>query len=494
MLSPKQFRDYQKDAAMHQLYHDLSMLWLGCGRGKTVISLTTIEHRIRAGLVNKVLVFAPLRVCHAVWAQEARKWDHTQDLRFSVIGWPTEKKRLRHLFCDADIYLCNYENMGWLSNTLKHYYLDRGEPLPFDMVVYDEITRVKDSTTQRIRGGSSTRTVKNERITKRIEGWRKMIPHFKYATGLTGTPAPNGYLDLHGQYLVIDGGQRLGEYVTHFKDNYFAQGYDGWTYEATEVGRSLIEQKISDITIQMDDLPSNIPVLYNNVPVELPEKVMEQYREVEQDMYTQLDDGTEIELFNRASVSNKCLQFADGAAYREPNEPEWTEIHKVKLEALDSIIEEAGGNCVLVGYRFRADAERIMHRYKSLNPINLTKTPAKDLESVLNKGRKGQIKLMVGHPASLGHGVDGLQDFCWNLAWFGIPWSLELYIQMIGRIAAGERLKRPVTIHRILAADTIDVAVADALLRKDGDQRGLQSAINRYRQGLIPRDGSISFM
>jgi len=868
MLKPSNLFEYQRKAVLHQLYHDKSMLWLGCGLGKTPTTLTTIDHRMRAGQVQKTLVFGPLRVIHAVWEREARKWEHTKHLRFSVIHG-NEKKRLRQLFASADIYLCNYENMGWLSNVLDHYYISQGKPLPFQMVVYDEITRVKNSNSQRVAGGNITRqklfvrkpsepseqdlkgkglkgkALREEKelitsrniqryqeirqqfhrnkddmvnqtgelvvvpeIKERIIGWREMVQHFKYSTGLTGTPSSNGYIDLHGQYLVIDNGERLGQYISHYRDSYFAQGYDGWTYDLTEMGKKWIEHKIADITIKMDseDYLTLPPLKINDIMVDLPAKVMQQYREVEKDMFTRLDNGTEIELFNRASVSNKCLQFCiaegtevltksgwknienikaedevwdgcewssvdglvcngykevidcdgvdmtpdhkvltisgwvesqeavygnasgrfnrksvrlpgcveqvrdnkykkqksymvsalhlwkriysyrsklekskqtgdkvmrlsprgnnlecdrwsrydrsqsvgfvvqhdislsqskrqrlcelwcswnnslskmgklffrllgrhgfnlqrspddrksgqqrellqrelqmgnenasskqqedmslhqhtdgknncdtssktlqpepcddfcenkirvvgersypakrikkvydlvnvgdkhrftvrgssgevfmvhncNGSPYNEPMKPEWTALHDEKLQTLDSIVEEAQGKTILLGYSFKSDAERIMKRYKHLKPVNLTKVPAKDLSKVIDQGNKGQIKLMLGHPASLGHGVDGLNDFCHIIVWFGLNWSLELYEQLIGRIASGQRFKQPVTMHRILCNDTIDLAVADALRRKDSDQVGLKKAIQRYRDGML--DGSIDFM
>lgn len=494
MLTPQQLHHYQKKATLHMLYHDLSMLWLGCGLGKTVVTLTSIEHRMRAGTVQKTLIFGPLRVIHAVWERESKKWNHTEHLRFSIVHGP-EKKRLRQLFADADIYLCNYENMGWLSNVLDHYYISQDKPLPFQMVVYDEVTRVKNSGSQRVKGG--WRYFDKDKPTQRRErilGWRRMISHFKFATGLTGTPSSNGYLDLHGQYLVIDNGKRLGEYVTHYKDSYFSKGYDGWTMSVTDIGKTIIEKKIADITIKMDaeDYLTLPPLKVNDILVDLPAKAMQQYQEVEKEMFTRLDDGTEIEVFNRASVSNKCLQFANGSPYKAPHCPEWSALHDEKLQALDSIVEEAAGKTILLGYTFKSDAERIMKRYSKLKPVNLTKTKAKDLTKVLDKGNKGQIKLMIGHPASLGHGIDGLNDFCRIIVWFGLPWSLELYEQLIGRIASGQRFKQPVTMHRILANDTIDLAVLDALRRKVGDQSGLKKAIQRYRDGMVT--STLNFM
>jgi len=556
MLTPEQLRAKQRQAILHQLQHSESMLWMGCGTGKTCVTLTTIEHRMRAQQVRKTLVFGPVRVIHAVWEREARKWEHLQHLRFSVVGWPNAKKRTRALFADADIYLCNYENMAWLANTLDKYYISQGKPLPFEMVVYDEITQVKNSTSVRISGGYTTKQrlfvrkpgesdehhlkklglkgkilrdrmnqittgnaglyqamlrelkgkhhkvdkinasgklVVTPEIRENLIGWYPMLKHFRYSTGLTGTPSANGYLDLFGQYLVIDGGTRLGQTVTSYKDNYFVQGYDGWTYKPSDLGKKWIEHKISDITIKIEPEHSKVPFI-NDILVELPPKIREQYEEVERDMFTRLDDGTEIELFNKASISNKCLQFANGAAYWEPGEPEWSELHDEKLQVLDSILEEAAGKTVLLGYTFKSDAERIMKRYKKLKPINLTGVKPQDFLKVLERGNRGGIKLMIAHPKSVGHGVDGLNDFCNILVWYGLPWSLELYEQMIGRIASGERFTSPVTMHRIMAASTVDMAVRDALLRKDGDQTGLKNAIQRYRHGLTPKDGTINFM
>jgi len=201
-------------------------------------------------------------------------------------------------------------------------------------------------------------------------------------------------------------------------------------------------------------------------------------------MFTRLDCGTEIEVFNQASVSNKCLQVAGGFAYLEPGKPEWAPVHEEKLLALDSLIEESAGNPILLGYQFKADAQRIMDRYKKLRPVNLTDTPAKQTEAVIAKWQAGQIPLLLGHPASMGHGIDGLQDTGGTIVWFGLPWSYELYDQMVCRLyRQGGREK--VIIYRILARDTLDLAVAEALRTKETTQDGLKKAINRYRQGLV---------
>ena len=553
MLHPNNYHEYQRKAIIHQLQYTDSMLWLGMGLGKTSVTLGTIEHRMRAGQVQKTLIFGPLRVIHAVWEREARKWSHTDHLRFSVMHG-TEKQRLRQLFTEADIYLCNYENMAWLAGVLDHYYLSQDKPLPFQMVVYDEVSKVKNASSVRMDGGWVTHeefflrkpnepTVKelkakfksredfkeakklsihrNEReyqvlkdqgrrdstINKlgdlvvtpekkeRIIGWKKIIEHIPFRTGLTGTPASNGYLDLFGQYLAIDNGERLGKFITHYKDSYFTKGYDGWTYEPTALGQQWIEHKISDITLKMDaeDYLEIPEMVINDVMIDLPEKVMQQYREVEKDMFTALDDGTEIELFSQVSVSNKCLQFCNGTPYVSPESREYVNLHDAKLQALESIIEEAAGSPVLCSYSFKSDAERIMKKFKKLKPVNMTEVKGKDVPKVIKQWSSGRIKLMIGHPASMGHGVDGLQDNGNILVWFGLNWSLELYEQMIARLKRQGQVKH-VILHRLLCPGTIDVAVADALRRKEEGQTGLKAAIQRYRDGLTPKDGAMSFL
>jgi len=412
-----------------------------------------------------------------------------------------------------------------------HYYISQDKPLPFQMCVYDEVTKVKNASSQRVNGGkritkpksikmlpaSSGKSYdelrsagwtdytmtrdgmanikKEEYIT--FAGWKRIVPHLTFATGLTGTPAPNGYMDLHGQYYVIDGGKRLGVTMTQFKSNYFASDYMGWNHEITEAGRNSIETRISDITIKMDttdylELPD---MIVNDIMLDFPANIRKQYDQVENDLFTALDDGTEIELFSKAAVSNKALQFCNGSPYKSPESHEFVALHDIKLNALDDIIEEAGGKPVLLAYSFKADAERIMKKYvkrKNFRAVNLTDEPANKTEQLIKEWCEGKIQLMIGHPASIGHGVDGLQEGGHIIVWFGLNWSLELYEQMWQRIRR-QGQGHPVVMHRIMISDSLDIAVADALRRKDNDQEGLKRAIQRYRDGVIPRDGGMTF-
>lgn len=494
MLKPTDLHDYQKVAVMHQISNPDSMLWLQVGLGKTPVTLTTIIELIRTGNVQKVLIFGPLRVIQAVWARESRKWEHTKHLRFSVMHGNKEA-RLRALFTNADIYLTNYENMNWMAETLDHYYLSQDKPLPFQMCVYDEVSKMKNSTSLRMAGGKRDRTDKRgEKYKIKVTGWRKIIPHFKYRTGLTGTPASNGYLDLHGQYLAVDGGKRLGEYVTHYKDSYFASDYMGWAYKPTDIGKQWIEHRISDITIKMDakdylDMPVRKVV---NMMVDLPASVVKAYKEIEKDLFTRLDSGSEVEIFSKSSISNKCLQFCNGSPYLSAESKDFDALHDVKLDALEDILEEAAGSPVLCSYSFRSDAERIMKKFKHLHPVNLTAAKSKDVEGIIDDWNSGKIKLMIGHPASMGHGIDGLQQSGSIVVWFGLNWSCELYDQMNGRIDR-QGQKNTVTIIRILCNDTVDLAVADAIERKTDDQNGLKSALQRYRDGITTNDLTVNF-
>lgn len=496
LLSPLNLYNYQREAIRHQIMNPKSMLWLGCGLGKTSVTLTTIVDRMNAGQVKKTLIFGPLRVIQAVWTREARKWEHTKHLRFSVLHGNAEK-RSRALFADADVYLCNYENMNWLVETLLHYYIDQKRPLPFEFVVYDEISKLKNANSMRMSGGKIDVTDADggEHVVKK-SGWKKIIPHVQYATGLTGSPASNGYIDLHGQYLAIDNGDRLGKFITHFRDQFFQSDHMGWSHAVTDDGKQAIEQKISDITVKMDsreylDLPD---CTVSNMFVKLPPKARKAYEEVEKDLFTALDDGSEIELFSKSSVSNKCLQFCNGSPYLQPENPEYRKLHNAKLDALKEIIDDAGGSPIICSYSFKPDAERIMKKFntKKFRCVNMGDVKPDDTEKVINEWNAGKIKMLVGHAASMGHGLDGLQDSGHIVVWFGCNWSLELYEQLNQRVDRNGQT-RPVSIIRILAEDTVDLAVIDALERKDDDQNGLKNALQRYRDGVTTNDLEFTF-
>lgn len=774
LRTPENLHGYQKKAVNFQCSRQASMMWLDMGLGKTAITLTSIVHLLGTQYLNAVLIVAPIRVCRLVWRQEALKWQHTKDLTFSVIVG-TKDQRTRALMRPANVYLINFENLQWLSETMQTYFIKKNRPLPFNGLVWDEISKMKNSTTNRV---------------KAVKG---ILEHFKWITGLTGTPASNGYKDLHGQFLVVDRGERLGVGKTQFKTRFFKKvgPFKEVAYPDTE---EVIKHLIGDITLEMsaEDYNPLPDMIVNNIEVELPEDLRAKYAQMERDLFVQLDSGVEVEMFNQASLMNKCLaegteiltsvgwtpieqyngepvwdgeewvstcglldngympvihcygafmtpdhkvltssgwrtasevmngkpserlnraevrlpdsystkgvtgkkmrvlssvmgstlrlrsrinngrsksknqpapnkilrlpawgsggqrkrfsrddrsssvgelvqhaipmqqplrqglselrrtwdnclpgmgqlfcsllgghgsdlsrgydirtprqqqgvfegelpmainsspieqpsnqcvyrhpyredkrsagrktlqsepchylqedskgmargcsdsarrvfdianagprhrfvargpggdpfishnclQFSNGAMYPVAGMPLWEPLHDLKLDALGDILDEAQGQPVLCSYAYRSDAERIMKRFESLRPINLTECKSESsLRNAMERWKSGDCALMIGHAASMGHGVDGLQERGHTLVWFGLNWSLDLYEQFNARIRRqGQGV--PVICHRILTRDTLDQAQAMALDDKATTQQGLRKAVKQYR-------------
>lgn len=463
MLTPDLLHDYQKKAVGFQCSMPHSMLWLDMGLGKTVITLSSIGHLINAGFLKGVLIVAPIRVIRLVWRQEAAKWEHTKHLKFSMVTG-TKDQRTRALLRQADIYLINYENMRWLAETVATYFVSKGRDMPFNGVVWDEVSKCKNSTTHR------------------VKAVKRILNHFIWTTGLTGTPASNGYKDLHGQYLVVDKGQRLGESKTAFKTRFYYKvgPYKEVAYPDTE---DTIKGLIGDITLEMsaEDYLKLPDMIINDVHIEMPEELRAKYEQMERDLFFHLDNGNTVEVFNQASLTNKCLQFSNGAVYPVAGLPLWEPVHDLKLEALEEIVDEAQGKPVLCAYAYRSDAERIMKKFASLKPVNLTDCKSeKSLETAMRRWKEGDCPLMIGHPASMGHGIDGLQKNGHILVWYGLNWSLDLYEQFNARLRRqGQGV--PVICHRIMMKDTLDQAQAMALDEKANTQAGLRNAVKQYR-------------
>ena len=464
LLTMDLLHDYQKKAVNHQCSNVNSMLWVSMGLGKTIITLTSLAHLIRTQYLRGVVIVAPIRVIRLVWRQEAAKWQHTQHLKFSMVTG-TRDQRTRALLRPADIYLINYENLGWLAETLQTYFVKKDKPLPFNGVVWDEISKCKNSATNR------------------VKAVKKILDKFDWTTGLTGTPASNGYKDLHGQFLVVDKGQRLGVSKTAFRTRFYRKvgPYKEVPYEDTE---DTIKKLIGDITLEMsaEDYNPLPDLIVNNIEIEMPDDLRTKYEKMEREFFLQLDSGKEVEMFNQASLTNKCLQFSNGAMYPVAGMPLWEPIHDLKLDALEEIIDEAQGSPVLCSYAYRSDAARIMEKFKHLDPINLTDCKSESaLLNAMHRWKTNDCALMIGHPASMGHGIDGLQKNGHILVWFGLNWSLDLYEQMNARVRRqGQGV--PMICHRIMCQDTLDQAQALALDEKATTQQGLRNAVKQYRE------------
>ena len=463
MLTPDLLHGYQQKAVNFQCTHPASMLWLDMGLGKTVITLTTMAHLLRTGFLRGVIIVAPIRVIRLVWRQEAVKWEHIKHLKFSMVTG-TKDQRTRALLRPADVYLINYENLGWLAETLQTYFVKKNRPMPFNGIVWDEISKMKNSSTNR------------------VKAFRKIADQFDWSTGLTGTPASNGYKDLHGQFLVVDKGERLGTSKTAFRTRFYRKvgPYKEVPYDDTE---DTIKKLIGDITLEMsaEDYNPLPDLMVNNIEIEMPNDLRAKYDKMEREFFLQLDSGKEVEVFNQAALTNKCLQFANGAVYPIAGMPLWEPVHDLKLEALEEILDEAQGSPILCAYAYRSDAQRIMERFEALDPINLTECKSEAaLNNAMYRWKNGDCQLMIGHPASMGHGIDGLQKNGHILVWYGLNWSLDLYEQFNARVRR-QGQGAPVICHRILMQDTLDQAQALALDEKATTQAGLRNAVKQYR-------------
>lgn len=420
----------------HLLDRDRCALWAGMGMGKTstALAMADVLHNLH-GVNEPTLVLAPLRVARSTWPDEARKWRRfsTMDV-VPIVG--DERERTAALKRDAPIYTTNYEQLPWLVEHL-------GNRWPFRQVVADESTRLKSFRLKQ--GGQRARAL------GRIAHTR-----VKRFVQLTGTPAPNGLADLWGQLWFIDAGQRLGRTHTGFMQRWFRQGHDGFSMLPLPHAQHEIQDLLRDVCLTLDpkdwfDLREPI---VNTLRVEMPKKARAAYDEMEREMFTQLE-GHDIEAFGAAARTMKCLQLANGAAYVDDKADTFVELHDAKLQALESVLEEANGAPVLVAYHFKSDRARILRAFPHAIDV-----ATKD---GLKAAQAGKGRLWLGHPASMGHGVDGLQEHCNQAVFFGHWWDLEQRLQFIERIGPVRQAQagkdRPVFIHNIVATDTVDELV-----------------------------------
>lgn len=426
-------REWQKLITNFILDNRRCNIWADMGSGKSASTLTALAILQMAGSnFFPALVLAPLRVARDVWPVERGKWDHLTGLQVTtIIGDAAERRRA--LNRPADVYAMNYENIPWLVEHLDGQW-------PFKMVIADESTKLKGF---RLNQGT-TRAKKLAQVARKTQRW----------INLTGTPAPNGLKDLWGQTWFLDYGERLGRTWGDFKDNYFTT--DEYTHEMTPkpTAQEAIQKKLSDITltIQMKDFIDLREPILNTVRVDLPPERMKEYRKLEKDMFVTLANDVELTALSAAAKTMKCLQFAAGAAYH--SEAAWTEIHNVKLDALEEIVEETAGANLLVAYWWKFDAARILKRF----PQSRVLKTKKDMDD----WNAGRIPIGLAHPQSAGHGLN-LQHGGHHIVFFSDFWNLEARLQIIERIGPMRQLQsgydRPVYIHQIIARNTLDEEV-----------------------------------
>lgn len=436
--------EYQSYATEFILSHPISAVFLEMGLGKSVITLSAIfDLCLDSFLVCKVLVIAPLRVARDTWPAEIKKWDHLKGLSYSVaVG--TEKERIDALKKQSTVYIINRENVDWLVHK-------SGIPFHFDMVVIDELSSFKSYGA------------------KRFKSLLKVRPSVKRIVGLTGTPSSNGLMDLWAEFRILDLGQRLGRYISHYRNTYFKPDKRNaqiiFSYKPLPGAEEEIYKQISDITISMKstDYLKMPEYVSNEVFVTLSEKEWKVYSDFKEDMVANLGDE-EIDAVNAAVLSGKLLQMANGAVYDSENKAHV--LHDKKLDALEDLIEGANGKPVLVAYWYKHDLERIKERF----PVRQIQS-SKDIEDWNNS----KIPIAVIHPASAGHGLN-LQSGGSTLIWFGLTWSLELYQQTNARLyRQGQR--DTVIVHHIITKNTIDEDVLLALTKKEKTQDALIDAV-----------------
>lgn len=441
---------YQEHATERIIECPAILLFLEMGLGKTVSTLTAVDRLLNDYFeVNKVLVIAPLRVADDTWAREIEKWDHLKHLRISKILGSADQRR-KALKTNADIWIVNRENVVWLVGEL-------GTKWDFDMVVIDESSSFKNHQS------------------KRFRALRRVRPMIKRLVELTGTPAPNSLIDLWPQVYLADQGQRLGKTITGYRERFFVPGErDGhivYKWHQKKEAEDRIYEAISDIAVSMKaedwlDLP---PRIDRTVTIKLNEKARSLYKKLEKELLIEYQDS-DVVAATAAVLSNKLLQMASGAVYDEDRGVK--EIHEVKLDALEDIIEAATGKPVMVFYNFKHSLQRIQNRFPQARILRKGKDGNDDIRAWNNN----EIPLLLLHPKSAGHGLNLQESNCQSVVWYDQIWSLEEDQQANARVHR-QGQKQSIVVMRLVAEGTMDEEAVAALERKADSQEALMQAV-----------------
>ena len=443
--------DYQNYAIEYIKENPIAGVFLSMGLGKTIISLTAIADLLFDSFeVHKILIIGPLRVARDSWPMEISKWEHLQHLTYAVAVGPLAERKAA-LVRNADITIINRENVQWLVESGNFDY---------DMVVIDELSSFKSHTS------------------KRFKALMKVRPKVKRIVGLTGTPSSNGLMDLWAEFRLLDMGERLGKFITRYREAFFMpdkrNGQQVFSYKPRPDAEEEIYRRISDITISMKctdhlNMPELISTQYEVV---LSDDERKQYERLKSELVMTVSDG-EITVPNAASLTNKLSQLANGAIYDDTKNI--VEFHSRKLDALEDIIESANGNPLLVAYWFKHDLERIRKRFE----VREIKTSQDIID-----WNAGKIPVAMIHPASAGHGLN-LQSGGSTLVWFGLTWSLELYQQTNARLWRQGQTSGTVVIQHIITKGTIDERILKALSKKELTQNALIDAVKADLGGNV---------
>ena len=473
MRSAKQWKPhvYQRKALEFLTHNGAAALFADPGTGKTSVTLSSFRELLGAGVAKKCLVIAPRRVCQLTWWQESREWSHLTDLSFawlhdSKTPWdPGGRRRKKddELKADADVYLMNPEGVPWLA---KKFY---GRQLPFDTVVVDELTRFKNHRAQR------------------SKALRKLTAKTPRLWGLTGSPTPNGYEDLFGQILLLDGGRSFGTYYNQFRDKYFQpDGFTGFEYKLKPGADKRIEEKIAPLVLRISaddwlDMPQKID---HPIYIDLDDKARKAYSDLKKKMLLAVEGGV-ITAANSAALYSKLAQLANGSVYFEEvlGQPRTVHhVHDAKIEALDDLVEELAGAPLLLGYEFNHDLDRLKawHQERFNKPLRYLGKGVSDREvfEIEKAWNANEIVVLAGQPASMGHGLNLQKGGANHVCWFSATWDFELYDQFIRRVLRQGNTADRVVNHLLLVRDSIDELKYEALGDKNTSQARFLQAIN----------------
>jgi len=447
--------NYEKVAIERAVTNATLGLLLDPGLGKTVIMLTAFSILKKKGINRRALVIAPLRPAYSVWPAEVRKWDHLQHFSINVLHGTAKDARFEE---GADVDVINPEGLSWLMHRIAK---NGSHPWPWDVLIVDESTRFKHSNTQR------------------FKTLRPVLSRFRRRYILTGSPAPNGLLDLFGQIYILDLGNALGNYITHYRMNFFDQsGYGGYTWIPRSGSEEAIYKRIQPLVLRMAgadylELP---PLINNVVEVTLPEKAMQQYRQMEEMLIASIEDDVVVAA-NAAAATTKCRQIANGGIYHEGGE-KWSHIHEAKVDAVEEIIEELSGRPALVAYEYKHDLDRLRRRFGDATPYiggGVSATRFREIEADWNAGR---LPILLAQPQSVAHGLN-LQGTGAAVILQSLTWDLEVHDQFIRRVWRQGQKER-VIVHHVVAKDTIDEVIMRMVASKDRTQRALLDALKLH--------------
>lgn len=471
---------------------------MGYGLGKTSTVLAALKILKSKGMFHRALIVAPKRVCTDVWPVELGKWRDFADLKMTVLTGLVEKRREAALQECADIFVINPEGLQWLLNVEKTSTtkkirdpstreivgevagktkvaanLKRFKSLGFDILIVDELTGFKHTSSQRFKALS------------------QVLHLFARRWGLTGKPAPNGLEDLFGQCFILDMGRSLGAYITHYRRAYFEQNLSGFGWSLRDGCEKQIYKKLEPLMLTMStdnylDLP---PLATNDIYLELPETVRDVYKKMERDLIAQIEDRT-VTAASCGVAAMKCRQIVSGAVYSSPDmvslfkpppgvRRETIDIHTVKIDVLGELVEELQDSPLLLPLEFEFEFGRVIKKFPQA--VVLGRSSEKRDSQIIRDWNLGSIPILVGHPRAIGMGLN-LQGACCNIAWHTLPWDLELYEQLIARVRRQGNTALRIMMHRLIMLRTIDEHVAVALSDKDRVQTSLLKALGAKRK------------